>query len=56
MKLLFENWQEYLNENKAKPKLRVFDFDDTIAKSDSKIYITTDNGKDNNDSRRLRYS
>jgi hypothetical protein len=46
MKLLLENWQEYLNENKAKPKLRVFDFDDTIAKSDSKIYITTDNGKE----------
>jgi hypothetical protein len=40
MKFLLENWREYINENKAKPKLRVFDFDDTIAKSDSKIHIT----------------
>ena len=46
MKLLLENWRDYINENKVKPKLRVFDFDDTIAKSDSKIYITTDNGKE----------
>jgi len=45
MKLLLENWRKYLNENKAKPKLRVFDFDDTIAKSDSNIYITTDTGQ-----------
>jgi FMN phosphatase YigB (HAD superfamily) len=42
MKLLLENWRQYLNES----KLRVFDFDDTIAKSDSKIYITTDTGKE----------
>jgi FMN phosphatase YigB (HAD superfamily) len=41
MKLLLENWRQYLNES----KLRVFDFDDTIAKSDSKIYITTDTGE-----------
>jgi hypothetical protein len=41
MKLLLENWRKYLNES----KLRVFDFDDTIAKSDSKIYITTDTGE-----------
>lgn len=45
MKLLLENWREYINENKAKPKLRVFDFDDTIAKSDSNIHITTDTGE-----------
>ena len=45
MKLLLENWREYMNENKAKPKLRVFDFDDTIAKSDSNIHITTDTGE-----------
>jgi hypothetical protein len=45
MKFLLENWREYINENKAKPKLRVFDFDDTIAKSDSKIHITTDTGE-----------
>ena len=41
MKLILENWRKYLNES----KLRVFDFDDTIAKSDSKIYITTDTGE-----------
>jgi FMN phosphatase YigB (HAD superfamily) len=41
MKLLFENWKKYLNES----KLRVFDFDDTIAKSDSNIHITTDTGE-----------
>jgi FMN phosphatase YigB (HAD superfamily) len=41
MKLLLENWRKYLSES----KLRVFDFDDTIAKSDSKIYITTDTGE-----------
>ena len=45
MKLLLENWREYINENKAKPKLRIFDFDDTIAKSDSNIHITTDTGE-----------
>jgi FMN phosphatase YigB (HAD superfamily) len=40
MKLLLENWRQFLNES----KLRVFDFDDTIAKSDSNIHITTDTG------------
>ena len=45
MKLLLENWRQYIKENEAKPKLRVFDFDDTIAKSDSNIYITTDTGQ-----------
>jgi len=42
MKLLIENWRKYINES----KLRVFDFDDTIVKSDSKIYVTTDDGKE----------
>jgi FMN phosphatase YigB (HAD superfamily) len=42
MKLLLENWRKFINES----KLRVFDFDDTIAKSDSKIYITTDTGRE----------
>ena len=41
MKLLLENWRKYLGES----KLRVFDFDDTIAKSDSNIHITTDTGE-----------
>ena len=42
MKLVLENWRKYVNES----KLRVFDFDDTIAKSDSNIYITTDTGEE----------
>ena len=41
MKLILENWRDYLTEF----KLRVFDFDDTIAKSDSNIHITTDTGE-----------
>ena len=41
MKLLLENWRKYLSES----KLRVFDFDDTIAKSDSNIHVTTDTGE-----------
>jgi len=36
MKLLLENWRQYLNEE----KLRVFDFDDTLVKSDSRIKAT----------------
>ena len=35
MKLLLENWREYLDES----KLRVFDFDDTLAVSDSKVVV-----------------
>ena len=41
MKLLMENWRQFLKES----KLRVFDFDDTIAKSDSNIHITTGTGE-----------
>jgi|TARA_R100000008_G_scaffold83247_1_gene68433 FMN phosphatase YigB (HAD superfamily) len=33
MKLLFENWRKYLNEQEEK-KVVTFDFDDTLAKSD----------------------
>ena len=40
MKLLFENWRQYLKET----KLRVFDFDDTLVKSDSKIKVIRDDG------------
>jgi FMN phosphatase YigB (HAD superfamily) len=36
-----ENWRGFLTES----KLRVFDFDDTIAKSDSNIHITKDTGE-----------
>jgi hypothetical protein len=41
MKLLFENWRKYLNES----KLRVFDFDDTLAKTDAKVAVTTPDGE-----------
>jgi len=40
MKLLLENWRQHLKET----KLRVFDFDDTLVKSDSKIKVTQDDG------------
>ena len=41
MKILLESWRQFLKES----KLRVFDFDDTIAKSDSNIHITTGTGE-----------
>jgi len=41
MKLTFNNWNNFLSEN----KLRVFDFDDTIAKTDSKINVKTPDGR-----------
>jgi hypothetical protein len=40
MKLLFENWRKFLKE----AKLRVFDFDDTLAKTDSKIILHKPDG------------
>ena len=40
MKLLLENWRKFLKES----KLRVFDFDDTLVKSDSRIKITHQDG------------
>ena len=40
MKLLLENWREYLKEN----KLRVFDFDDTLVMTDSVVYLTQADG------------
>jgi len=41
MKLLMENWRKYLNEE----KLRVFDFDDTLAVTDSKIILHKADGE-----------
>ncbi len=41
MELIMENWRGFLAES----KLRVFDFDDTIAKSDSNIHVITDTGE-----------
>jgi len=40
MKLLFENWRKFLNE----AKLRVFDFDDTLARTDAKILLYKSDG------------
>ena len=40
MKLLLENWRKFINE----AKLRVFDFDDTLAKTDSKIVLHKPDG------------
>ena len=40
MKQLFENWRKHLQET----KLRVFDFDDTLVKSNSRIKIIRDDG------------
>ena len=40
MKLILENWREYLRED----KLRVFDFDDTLAYTDSKILLRKADG------------
>jgi len=40
MKLLLENWRQYLNE----AKLRVFDFDDTLARTDAKIILSKSDG------------
>jgi len=40
MKLLFENWRKYINE----AKLRVFDFDDTLAHTDAKVMLYKSDG------------
>ena len=40
MKKLLTEWRKFLNEN----KLRVFDFDDTLAKTDAKIILTKADG------------
>lgn len=44
MKLLFENWRKFLNEE----KLRVFDFDDTLAMTDSEIILVKSDGSKEN--------
>ena len=40
MKLLFENWRKFINEE----KLRVFDFDDTLAHTDAKVILQKPDG------------
>ena len=41
MKRIMENWRQLLNEN----KLRIFDFDDTLVQTDSKIILHKSNGE-----------
>tara|TARA_Y100000034_G_C6840525_1_gene380212 strand:- start:57 stop:635 length:579 start_codon:yes stop_codon:yes gene_type:complete len=41
MRSLFENWRGYIKET----KLRIFDFDDTLAKTDAKVGVTTPGGE-----------
>jgi len=45
MKLLLENWRKYLSEE-SQPikKLRIFDFDETIAYTDSEVRATSPEG------------
>ena len=44
MKLLIENWRRFLAESKV-TKLRIFDFDETIAFTNSSVKVTTPEGK-----------
>jgi len=46
MKLLLENWRAYLSEE-SQPikKLRIFDFDETIAYTDSEVRVTSPEGE-----------
>mgnify|MGYP003641495977 CR=1 FL=1 len=46
MKLLLENWRKFVNEEMEEPitTLRIFDFDETIAHTKSKTYVTTPDG------------
>jgi hypothetical protein len=45
MKKIFESWRKYTSEPISENKLRVFDFDDTLAKTGSKILLTRANGE-----------
>ena len=45
MKLLFENWRQFIKEEQTK-KLRIFDFDDTLAKTDARVFVKKKNGKE----------
>ncbi len=46
MKLLLENWRKYLAEEfQPIKKLRIFDFDETIAYTDSEVRATSPEGK-----------
>jgi hypothetical protein len=64
MKLLFENWREYLNEEEGEeeemvPAVVTFDFDSTLALSpwdDEKVYIVTSRNKEMQDKEQRWYS
>jgi hypothetical protein len=46
MKLIFESWRKYVNEQLGTiTKLRIFDFDETIATTRSSTRVTTPGGK-----------
>ena len=44
MKLIMENWRNYLTESQV-TKLRIFDFDETIAFTNSSVKVVNPNGK-----------
>ncbi len=44
MKLIFETWRKYLTESQV-TKLRIFDFDETIAFTNSSVKVVTPGGK-----------
>ena len=44
MKLIIENWRKYLTESQV-TKLRIFDFDETIAFTNSSVKVVTPGGK-----------
>ena len=46
MKLLFENWRKFVNEEMEEPitTLRIFDFDETIAHTESETRVTAPDG------------
>ena len=47
MKLLLENWRKYLaEESQPIKKLRIFDFDETIAYTDSEVRATSPEGNE----------
>ena len=46
MKLIMETWRKYLTEDEQPvTKLRIFDFDETIAFTRSSVRVITPNGK-----------
>ena len=45
MKLILENWRKYLNEDyEPVTTLRIFDFDETIAHTESETRVTAPDG------------